>query len=69
MTIDQVGEAMGVPVNLKEEDAFHLSIEEYLHALISLIDELVCGLLRIMMLLLTVRVGSTCSQLCDHGRL
>ena len=29
-----------VPVNLKDEDAFHLSIEEYLHALISLIEEL-----------------------------
>ena len=30
-----------VPVNLKDRDAFHISIEEYLHALISLIDELV----------------------------
>lgn len=30
-----------VPVNLKEDDSFHLTIEEYLHALISLIDELV----------------------------
>ena len=30
-----------VPVNLKDRDAFHLSIEEYLQALISLIDELV----------------------------
>ena len=30
-----------VPVNLKEQDAFHLTIEEYLHALISLIEELV----------------------------
>lgn len=29
-----------MPVNLKDEDAFHLSIEEYLHALISLIEEL-----------------------------
>ena len=31
-----------VPVNLKDEDAFHLTIEEYLQSLISLIDELVC---------------------------
>jgi len=31
-----------VPVNLKDRDAFHISIEEYLHALISLIEELVC---------------------------
>lgn len=30
-----------VPVNLKDHDAFHLTIEEYLHALISLIEELV----------------------------
>ena len=30
-----------VPVNLKEQDAFHLTIEEYLLALISLIEELV----------------------------
>ena len=30
-----------MPVNLKTEDAFHLTIEEYLHSLISLIEELV----------------------------
>lgn len=30
-----------MPVNLKEIDAFHLTIEEYLHALVSLIEELV----------------------------
>ena len=30
-----------VPVNLKDRDEFHLTIEEYLHALISLIEELV----------------------------
>ena len=30
-----------VPVNLKNRDAFHLTIEEYLHALITLIEELV----------------------------
>lgn len=30
-----------VPVNLKDRDAFHLTIEEYLLALISLVDELV----------------------------
>lgn len=29
-----------VPVNLKDQDAFHLSIEEYLHSLISLVEEL-----------------------------
>lgn len=30
-----------VPVNLKESDAFHLTIEEYLLALTSLVEELV----------------------------
>ena len=30
-----------VPVNLKDRDAFHLTIEEYLQALISLVEELV----------------------------
>lgn len=32
---------MVVPVNLKTEDKFHLTIEEYLHAVISLVEELV----------------------------
>ncbi|PNS20949.1 hypothetical protein CAC42_2880 [Sphaceloma murrayae] len=40
LTIDDVGATLNVPVNLKDQDAFHLTIEEYLHALISLIDEL-----------------------------
>ncbi|KAL1297275.1 hypothetical protein AAFC00_004831 [Neodothiora populina] len=40
LTIDQVGAIMGVPVNLKTTDSFHLTIEEYLQSLISLIDEL-----------------------------
>lgn len=31
---------MGVPVNLKDRDAFHLTIEEYLQSLISLLEEL-----------------------------
>ena len=30
-----------VPVNLKTEDRFHLTIEEYLHAVLSLVEELV----------------------------
>ncbi|KAI9777773.1 MAG: hypothetical protein M1839_008568 [Geoglossum umbratile] len=40
LTIEDVGRVMDVPVNLKDRDAFHLTIEEYLHALISLIEEL-----------------------------
>ena len=30
-----------VPVNLKEQDAFHLTIEEYLLSLTSMVEELV----------------------------
>lgn len=30
-----------VPINLKETDAFHITIEEYLQALITLVEELV----------------------------
>ena len=41
LTIEEVGEVLAVPVNLKDEDTFHLTIEEYLQSLISLIDELV----------------------------
>jgi len=41
MTIEDVGAHMQVPVNLKDRDAFHLTIEEYLQSLISLLDELV----------------------------
>ncbi|KAF2858223.1 Translin [Piedraia hortae CBS 480.64] len=40
LTIDEVGAIMKVPVNLKDKDAFHLTIEEYLLALLSLLDEL-----------------------------
>jgi predicted translin family RNA/ssDNA-binding protein len=31
---------IAVPVNLKDQDAFHISIEEYLQSLITLIEEL-----------------------------
>ncbi|KAJ5728426.1 Translin C-terminal [Penicillium malachiteum] len=40
MTIEDVGKFLEVPVNLKEKDAFHLTIEEYLLALISMVEEL-----------------------------
>ncbi|OOF99918.1 hypothetical protein ASPCADRAFT_503855 [Aspergillus carbonarius ITEM 5010] len=40
LTIEEVGKFLGVPVNLKEQDAFHLTIEEYLLALISMVEEL-----------------------------
>jgi len=40
LTIEEVGSILKVPVNLKDRDEFHLTIEEYLHALISLVEEL-----------------------------
>ncbi|KAF7714947.1 Translin [Penicillium ucsense] len=40
LTIEEVGKFLEVPVNLKEQDAFHLTIEEYLLALISVVEEL-----------------------------
>ncbi|KAF3909620.1 Translin-1 [Arthrobotrys entomopaga] len=40
MTISEVGEKLGVRVNVKESDVFHLTLEEYLHSLITMIEEL-----------------------------
>ncbi|KAK3673389.1 Translin-1 [Recurvomyces mirabilis] len=40
LNMEEVGSIMGVPVNVKDRDTFHLTIEEYLLALISLADEL-----------------------------
>ncbi|KAI9835044.1 MAG: hypothetical protein M1819_002596 [Sarea resinae] len=40
LTIEEVGQILNVPVNLKDRDAFHLTIEEYLQSLISLVEEL-----------------------------
>ncbi|KAK6507307.1 hypothetical protein TWF481_005749 [Arthrobotrys musiformis] len=40
MTIKEVGEKLGIPVNVKESDVFHLTLEEYLHSLITMIEEL-----------------------------
>lgn len=37
---EEVGKVFGVPVNLKDRDAFHITIEDYLLGLISIIDEL-----------------------------
>jgi hypothetical protein len=46
-----------VPVNLKEQDAFHLTIEEYLLALIAMVEELV----RVPVLYLTFISTNLCS--------
>ncbi|KAG7136654.1 Translin-1 like protein [Verticillium longisporum] len=40
ITIEEAGEIFRIPVNLKDRDAFHLTIEEYLFALIDLTQEL-----------------------------
>ncbi|KAL4992179.1 Translin [Aspergillus falconensis] len=40
LTMEEVGRFLEIPVNLKEDDAFHLTLEEYLLALISMIEEL-----------------------------
>ncbi|KIW03873.1 uncharacterized protein PV09_05169 [Verruconis gallopava] len=40
LTIEQVGDLMKIPVNLKDRDAFHLTIEEYLLAIVSMIEDL-----------------------------
>ncbi len=45
LTLEAVGQRLQVPVNLKDRDAFHLTIEEYLLALTDLTSELarLCG--------------------------
>ncbi|KAL2263468.1 hypothetical protein VTK26DRAFT_6675 [Humicola hyalothermophila] len=40
LTLEDVGELFCVPVNLKDRDAFHVTIEEYLLGLISVIEDL-----------------------------
>ncbi|EAT82382.2 hypothetical protein SNOG_10047 [Parastagonospora nodorum SN15] len=40
LTIEDLGEILHIPVNLKDRDEFHLTIEEYLQSLISLVEEL-----------------------------
>lgn len=40
LTLEHVGEIFQVPVNLKDRDAFHITIEEYLLALTAVTDEL-----------------------------
>jgi len=40
LTIEELGEIFSIPVNLKDRDAFHLSLEEYLQSLITLVEEL-----------------------------
>ncbi|KAL8864808.1 MAG: hypothetical protein Q9174_007212, partial [Haloplaca sp. 1 TL-2023] len=39
-TIEEVGSMLDVPANIRDGDVFHITTEEYLHALISVIEEL-----------------------------
>jgi hypothetical protein len=40
LTLEDLGETMKLPINVTDRDAFHLTIEEYLLAVVSLVDEL-----------------------------
>ncbi|KAI1467948.1 Translin [Daldinia caldariorum] len=40
LTIEEVGQLLKVPVNLKDRDAFHVTIEEYILALTDITEEL-----------------------------
>ncbi|KAI1188633.1 putative sequence-specific DNA binding protein [Nemania serpens] len=40
LTIEEIGEVLKVPVNLKDQDSFHVTIEEYLLALTDITEEL-----------------------------
>ncbi|RMZ76295.1 hypothetical protein DV737_g4906, partial [Chaetothyriales sp. CBS 132003] len=40
VTLEEIGSRLGVPVNLKSSDQFHVTIEDYLLALTATIDEL-----------------------------
>lgn len=40
LTLEDIGKAFDVPINLKDRDAFHITIEEYLLGLIAVIDDL-----------------------------
>ncbi|RVX70930.1 hypothetical protein B0A52_06087 [Exophiala mesophila] len=39
-TIEEIGQRLTVPINLKSEDAFHITIEDYLLALTNTLEEL-----------------------------
>ncbi|KAI1107053.1 Translin [Jackrogersella minutella] len=40
LTIEEVGQILKVPVNLKDRDAFHVTVEEYILALTDITEEL-----------------------------
>lgn len=42
-TFKPIADSSAVPTNVKDRDEFHITIEEYLIALTSLVEELVCS--------------------------
>lgn len=40
LTLEEIGTVFQVPVNLKDRDSFHITIEEYLAGLVSVIEDL-----------------------------
>jgi predicted translin family RNA/ssDNA-binding protein len=40
LSLEETGAIFNVPVNLKDRDAFHITIEEYLASLVGVVDEL-----------------------------
>ena len=63
-TLEEVGQILAVPVNLKDRDAFHITIEEYLQSLITLIDELVGPrLAQIRGLVMKLLIGTSSREL------
>ncbi|KAK5657341.1 hypothetical protein OQA88_3406 [Cercophora sp. LCS_1] len=40
LKLEDIGQVFGVPVNLKDQDAFHITIEDYLLGLIAIVEDL-----------------------------
>ncbi|KAL9582648.1 MAG: hypothetical protein Q9212_003170 [Teloschistes hypoglaucus] len=70
-TIEEVGSLLDVPVNVKDRDTFHITTEEYLLALISLIEELVgrpSTLEKLVLSLIQPRLAVNSVTLGDYER-
>ena len=60
---------ISVPVNLKDRDAFHITLEDYLLAVTELVQELVSHAHATPTGWRLICLGSTCRELCNTGRL
>ena len=58
-----------VPVNVKDRDTFHITIEDYLHGLISLIDELVGSALFLCKSSLIIFLGTSLTEFGNARKL